>query len=387
MTRKSESRLASMRSQGGPVRLGAVASNDDTAPKWNQYLLTGRMFRSDFPDGIDISRSDMETMVSNWRSAGGNELPVDYHHYGSSSDVMHPDFKVASGWIQDLRITDLPDGRSALEGLTAWTDKARERITANELKYVSATFATNAMNPKTGDAQGPTLYGAGLLNDPFLTELPRVAASNSPTHTAPTKAAQAEGNTMDKKLICAAFGLSEDADDSMIAAAVNSGAEAVKKLAAAEATALSAKAEVLTFSSHADSLTTEKTTLTEQVTKLSAEVTKLTGEKFDASVVALTDKLMKAGKLVAANSASVAEYAKAMGVEKAEKFFGAQPVVVKLGEVGHGNGGGEPVEMSRKEAKEKFAALVDVERAKGVKVELATRTVSKAHPEIAKAAR
>lgn len=101
-------------------------------PKWNRYLLTGRMFRRDFPDGLELTRADLEKMVANWKAAGAPRLKVDYCHFGSSSDPMPIDQKIASGWIVDLAVIDLGGGKHALDGLTEWTDKARAYITAKE---------------------------------------------------------------------------------------------------------------------------------------------------------------------------------------------------------------------------------------------------------------
>lgn len=345
-------------------------------PKWNRYLLTGRMFRRDFPDGLELTKKDLEKMVENWKAAGSPRLKVDYCHFGSSADPMPIEQKIASGWIADLQVVHLGRGSYALDGLTEWTDKARAFITAKEFSCVSPEWAPDAMNPRTGEAQGPTFYGAGLLNDPFLTELPRVAASNSTTHTSTTEAAQAEGNTMSMKMICAAVAMAETTPEAEVVAVVKMNADAAKKLP-------ELKNELIAMSAKAEALGAEKSALVEQTNTLTAEVSKLKAEKFDLSVSTLTEKLVKAGKVAPVNASTVVKMAKAIGIDEAEKFFSAQPAIVDLTEKGHGDGGGEPVPADKEAARLKFNALVDAEIKTGTTTSDAFRKVSKSNPELA----
>lgn len=292
-------------------------------PKWNRYLLTGRMFRRDFPDGLSLTRADLETMVSNWKAAGAPKLKVDYCHFGSSGDPMPIEQKIASGWIADLQVVDLGNGTYALDGLTEWTDKARAFIVAKEFSCVSPEWAPDAMDPRTGESQGPTFYGAGLLNDPFLTELPRVAASNSTTTHQPTEAAQAKGNTMEKKLICAALKLPEDTEDAAIMAAL--GDMATKVAALPEVTTqMTDKAEKLTF------------TMAE-LTATKGELEKLKGEKVDADLKAFAGRCIEKHHIQADKVDALLKMARKNGIEETEAFVvSVMPPVVSMKEVGTG---------------------------------------------------
>lgn len=370
------------RINGGVVRLSVDAT--EATPKWNRLLATREMYRSDFAEGIELQREDLETMVRNWKASGGQPLQMNYFHFGSSNRPMPIEQKVASGWIQDLRIVPFTEtneaGESvecfALEGLVEWTDRAREFIKAKEMCCLSPEFAPNAINSRTGKPQGPTLYGAALLNDPFLTELPRVAASNSTTHTSTTEAAQAEGNTMNMKMICAAVAMAETTPEAEVVAVVKMNADAAKKLP-------ELKNELIAMSAKAEALGAEKLALVEQTNTLTAEVSKLKAEKFDLSVSTLTEKLVKAGKVAPVNASTVVKMAKAIGIDEAEKFFSAQPAIVDLTEKGHGDGGGEPVPADKEAARLKFNALVDAEIKTGATTSDAFRKVSKSNPELA----
>lgn len=179
-----------------------VAAGD--GPKWNLlFLAETTRFRPDFPGGrIDISREFLDGMLANWHRQGKPQLKLDYFHRGNSDDNLPREEKVASGWLKDLRLTPL-----GLEGLVEWTDEAKRRILANELKCLSPEFAVDGYDTTTGKRQGPTLYGAALLNDPFLFDLPPIAASAQPNKENPMNFLQR---------LCAALGLPADSDENAV---------------------------------------------------------------------------------------------------------------------------------------------------------------------------
>ena len=178
----------------------STPASDEGGAKWNMLFPMGAtMYRSDLPGGsLTYDAEFFDAMLRNWKrcdeesrkvSGEGFRLPVDYFHRGESfGDNLPVADKVASGWIIDLQVR--PTG---LFGLVRWLDDARELILADKLAYLSPTFHPDGPNKWDGGAQGPTLYGAALLNDPFLTQMPRVAASNAPP----------QENTMDLKQLCA----------------------------------------------------------------------------------------------------------------------------------------------------------------------------------------
>lgn len=178
------------------IRLEGVSLVDpktappSTGPKWCAlFPLDSERFRSDFPGGsIAFDSAFFDAVLANWVRAGKPPLPVDYGHDEGG---------IAAGWISDLRVGATGFFEAAIE----WTDRARAAIAARELQCLSPTFSTDGLDPTTGKPQGPTLYGAGLLNTPFLQDLPRVAASAVPPATA------AKEQRMELKQLLALLGL------------------------------------------------------------------------------------------------------------------------------------------------------------------------------------
>jgi hypothetical protein len=71
--------------------------------------------------------------------------------------------------------------RYILYGRYEPTDRARKLIRNREYRYVSAAFAKDYPDRKTGDSQGLTLTSVALTNQPFLDELPEIWLSLSGT--------------------------------------------------------------------------------------------------------------------------------------------------------------------------------------------------------------
>lgn len=307
------------------LRVTMPTGTADSDTRWNKLFPLGTWSRPGFPGGsLTIDKTFLSTMVSNWQRVGKPARPVDYFHRGESlSDGVANADKVASGWIEDMQLRD--DG---LYVAIKWTDDARGLILSDKLRFLSPTFSANAPDRFTGKPQGPTLLGAALLNDPFLEELPRVAASATPTQAA--KPAE-PGARMDKVKLCALLGISADTSD-----------EDIEKHLAAK------KAKETEFADHEARLKLardeagSKLQATQEALKLQAEATKklevqvvaMQAKERDGAITALCRKLISEGRIVADKQEKVKAYALAMGVEEAEKFFGDLPPVVKLGETG-----------------------------------------------------
>jgi hypothetical protein len=219
---------------------------------WCQLFPLGEWHRQDFPGGkLMLTPALFGEFIQNWKAGGSPSLPVDYNH-----DEDGP----ASGWIEDLRISEAGE----LEGAVKWTESAAAAIKADEKRYLSPTWSMSHSNRRTGAKGGPWLYGAALLNDPFYDSMPRVAASAAPTP---------ENNMEFKKKLCAAMGLPEETSDDELCAAY---------VAACKATA-SATEET-------GKLTASLTAAAESTAKLQARVTELeTNEKKHAADLAERD--------------------------------------------------------------------------------------------------
>src|ERR1019366_2184593 len=79
---------------------------------------------------------------------------------------------------QDKQSSDSKSTASAdrwiLYGRYEPTSRARQMIKNREYRYVSAAFAKDYPDRKTGESQGLTLTSEALTNQPFLDELPEV---------------------------------------------------------------------------------------------------------------------------------------------------------------------------------------------------------------------
>lgn len=135
-----------------------------------------------------------------------NPAVIDYEHqtlYASYKDGAAP----AAGWFSGLRFDD--------KGLWAtgvkWTERASAMITAGEYRYISAVFS---YLPDSGEIL--EIYHAGLTNNPALDGMAEVwqhqAAARFSLHP--------QEDTVDRKQLIELLGLSADADDAAITAAL-----------------------------------------------------------------------------------------------------------------------------------------------------------------------
>lgn len=358
-------------------RLARILNLDDAAPeapKWNKVFVAGTFHRSDFPDGrISVGIQQFEQMIANWKKAGGNALPVDRHHWGDSNDTrVRAEDKGAVGWIENLRV----DGDGDLEGLIAWNDDGRADILADRLRYFSPSFHPAWPDRATGKSQGWTLFGGGLLNDPYLTELPRMAAS---TTAPPGKDTKTMKNALLILLAKHGVTLSTDASDDAVAAAIGSlfdtNADAVKMSAT-----LKVSADAL--DPLKVQLAAKETLVADLTTKLAAANESATKAAADAKVAAIEaawDKLLNAHEVVPAKKDAFTKIALAIGVADAVSAMGGSKVV-PVGEAGTGSDAGNPGARAAKDQLTKLAA--DHSRARGIALSQAMREVQMAHPEL-----
>lgn len=305
--------------------LALTAVTTDVTPKWQKIFNAGRYFRRDMPGGsVLFDHNFFQAIVANWKKSGSPKLPFDYFHQGGSDVIAPLENKLAAGWMHDFKIES--DG---LYALTEWTDKARTHILNKELSKASPYFSLNGTDIKTGKPQGPTLRAVGLLNDPFLEDLPQVAASMDGLPTNQTKADEAKGMHMEKKLICAALGMPEDTADEAVL-------EQAKKCAAALTVApkFAEQSEKLALTTKALDAKDEAIKFAQaESAKLSAKVTELETEKLETQVAGVVATLERGGHIIASQKDAVVKYAKATSADEALKFFSAFKAVA-LGEAG-----------------------------------------------------
>lgn len=137
-----------------------------------------------------------------------NPAVIDYEHqtlYASFKDGAAP----AAGWFSGLRF----DATGLWATGVTWTERAAAMIAAGEYRFISAVFS---FLPESGEIL--EIHHAGLTNDPALDGLAevwqhRAAARYLPLHNPPE-------DTVDREQLIALLGLSADAADAQISAAL-----------------------------------------------------------------------------------------------------------------------------------------------------------------------
>lgn len=344
---------------GGGIRVSIPDDGGTSGAVWNQLVPLGRWFgHSAIPkEGLDITRPMLEAMVANWQGDGKPALPLDYDHREDD---------IASGWIEDLEVR--ADG---LWGRCKWTPAARQQILNDERRFISPSFSLNAVNRRTGKKQGPTLWGAALLNDPFFNSMPRVAASSTPGDEPDNQQEQ----NMDKKRICAALGLPEDTADEAVMAALEAKCKmantADEKVKASNTAATKAAAELEAEKKLNASLTDRVSSL-EKAAKDAAEA------QLKRDTDALSAELLQAGRVTAKEAAElVPEMVAVKGIDGARKLFSAWPVRFPVTP----RGSGADVEAKDGEAlRKEYEAALDAEMKAGTPVLQASRKVRESNP-------
>lgn len=163
----------------------------------------------------------LRALVTTFASGGYPQKPiVDYDHGSVRADGSGNSPK--AGDIQELRVVlsaaDLPPTaveQIARAGRTAddarnfglwmrWTpnDVAEQRVQRREYTDLSITFADSCTNPRTGSAQGPTLFSVALTNTPHLdTMVPIAAARGEGAQPAASTSPDHERSAMEKNTL------------------------------------------------------------------------------------------------------------------------------------------------------------------------------------------
>ena len=163
-------------------------------------LVTGSWVKG----GRDVSftRNELCTAIENFHKLANHDLNVDYDH--ASEDLeraagaptpsagrivsldepeeFRADGQIGSRQVGEDTTAHLPSSPSArwiLHGRYEPTARARQMIKNREYRYVSAAFAKDYPDRKTGESQGLTLTSVALTNQPFLDELPEIWLSVS----------------------------------------------------------------------------------------------------------------------------------------------------------------------------------------------------------------
>ena len=145
---------------------------------------------------VSFTRDELCTAIDNFQKLANHDLNVDYDHAcedleraageptPSAGRILALDepeeFRDAGhgsqdpGQDSDVSRAPYPESRWILYGRYEPTDRARKLIKNREYRYVSAAFAKDYPDRKTGESQGLTLTSVALTNQPFLDELPEI---------------------------------------------------------------------------------------------------------------------------------------------------------------------------------------------------------------------
>lgn len=165
---------------GDEVTAGALALagalTDTREPKeWVVVAMTGR-WDGHPKGGFEVTRAHLDEMVANNTRYSGGRLLFDYEHQTlRAQENGQPAY--ASGWGRELRIVETESGH-ALEARVEWTSRADTAIRAQEYAYLSPVYFWAGRDKRTNAPIGAVLHSVALTNNPFLTDLPAVAATD-----------------------------------------------------------------------------------------------------------------------------------------------------------------------------------------------------------------
>lgn len=329
----------------------AVARPEDSEPKWNLLFPLGvTRHRPDFPKGkATFDAEFLGALADNFKKMAARHrgdkfaLQLNYLHPEPGQPVEN---HRAAGWIEDVELRG--DG---LYVLVRWTEEAREFIRSDAFRYLSPEFSFDWQDADTGKRQGPTLWGAALLNTPFLKELPRVAASEQSN---PPEQSGNEGASM-MKALCAALCMPEDSKEEDVlekCKALSARlAEFEKEKPEAEQAKAGEQAAVAKLTETQGALVK----LAEQNKALEEKVAKLEGEKRTSDVTAFFDRLIKEGRCTPSIREGMEKLALSNGLDSV-RFLEKSPPVVVMGEQGVA---GESVPEDSASATKKLSDIAD----------------------------
>jgi phage I-like protein len=129
-----------------------------------QVMRTGTFFSEEYGK-FEITKQTLSDMKTNFDNrVRGIDLAIDYKH--DSEDI-------AAGWIKDVYL--LNDGNE-LWAKVDWTPNGEKVLSDKEFRYLSADFSFDFQHNETKEKHGPTLFGAGLTNRPFIKSMKPVVA-------------------------------------------------------------------------------------------------------------------------------------------------------------------------------------------------------------------
>jgi hypothetical protein len=186
-----------VRAPGVRLDASAAAASDTAAAVWLEVAYEGS-FKGHWMGEFEFTRATFEQIVANLRShpafragadaaastdieAGAYDVVQWDMHHASEAPATSGEIPVvgapAQGWVLDARIGQRADGKATLEALTRWLEPARTYVREKRYRWASVSVVFNAKHPETGTPIGAVLTSIAVTNQPFLQDLPALAAS------------------------------------------------------------------------------------------------------------------------------------------------------------------------------------------------------------------
>jgi phage I-like protein len=138
------------------IKLDESTPEKKPIPKRIQVMRCGK-FCSDEYGEFEITPAHLLSMKKNFEeNVRGIDLAVDYKHEAED---------IAAGWFKDIFLSE--DGKE-LWAEVEWTPNGEKVLSDKEFRYISADFHFDFTHNETKQKHGPTLFGAGLTNRPFI---------------------------------------------------------------------------------------------------------------------------------------------------------------------------------------------------------------------------
>ena len=188
--------IAAVRGAPG-VLLDASAATTDAPAVWLEVAYEGS-FKGHWMGEFEFTRATFEEIVANFHAhpafragaeqadaatleAGAYDVVQWDMHHASEAPATSGEIPVigapAQGWVLDVRIGQRPDGKACLQALTRWLEPARTYVRNKQYRWASVSVVFNAKDPESGKPVGAVLTSIAVTNQPFLQDLPALAAS------------------------------------------------------------------------------------------------------------------------------------------------------------------------------------------------------------------
>ena len=133
--------------------------------------------------GSSLTREHFDQVIANFKRYG-RPVPVTLYHADIDA-AAHPDARKAHAWLDELRIGSMSvSGKTVatLEGKRRWVNAGTQAdVAAGAIVGGSVTIFFNWKDDATAEKLGAYLYSFSLTNNPALTHLPALAASQGAT--------------------------------------------------------------------------------------------------------------------------------------------------------------------------------------------------------------